>query len=193
MAYQTYTTEALVCGSWQRNGADRTFLLYTRELGMLYATARSVREERSRQRYALQECAQIRVSLVKGRSGWRIGSVIDISHPFLAASTRAERIAVVKLLRTLRRFISGESATPEIYDLSVDALEHLAAGTISDPQAFALCVEYRILYQLGYIAPSDEERIVLQLPLDHMMDSVSADIFAAMESSISTATAVSHL
>lgn len=54
MAYETYTTEALVCGTFNRNTADRSYLLFTREAGMLYADARSVREERSRQRYALR-------------------------------------------------------------------------------------------------------------------------------------------
>ena len=38
---------------------------------MVLAAARSVREEKSRQRYALQEFALVRVSLIKGKSGWR--------------------------------------------------------------------------------------------------------------------------
>ena len=52
MAYVTYTTLALVCGTFDQKTSDRSYMLFTREAGMLFASARSVREERSKQRYA---------------------------------------------------------------------------------------------------------------------------------------------
>ncbi|MEX2341217.1 MAG: recombination protein O N-terminal domain-containing protein, partial [Candidatus Paceibacterota bacterium] len=75
MSYKTYTTEAIVCGSRVNNTSDKSFLLFTKDAGMLWAAAKSVREERSRQRFALQDFSLIRASLIKGKSGWRIGSV----------------------------------------------------------------------------------------------------------------------
>ena len=63
MSYQTYTTEALVCGTYDRNTADRSYRLFARELGMLFADARSVRLEKSRQRMALSDFSLVRVSL----------------------------------------------------------------------------------------------------------------------------------
>ncbi len=194
MAYQTYTTKALVCGSWSRNGADKTFLLFTRELGVVYATARSVREERSRQRYALQECAEVRVSLVRGRSGWRIGSVIDISHPVLAARDRQRRIAIVNLFRLIRRFIPGESPIPEVYDQVVRALELLESDpAIIDPEPFVLCVQFRVLHALGYVAPNDVESRVLQWSLERLIELGSDTVLHQIRRSVDRATTVSHL
>lgn len=80
MAYVTYTTDAIVCGTYDRNTADRSYRLFTRELGMLYADARSVRLEKSKQRQALQDFSLIKVSLVKGKAGWKIGSVSEVQN-----------------------------------------------------------------------------------------------------------------
>ena len=194
MAYQTYTTPAVVCGSWPRNGADKTFLLFTRELGMLYATARSVREERSRQRYALQECAEVRVSLVRGRSGWRIGSVIDIHHPVLAAANRQQRIAIVKLIRQIRRFLSGEEPAINVYDLLVDALGYIQASDTDELLlTYVTCVELRILYVLGYVAPSDVELPILQQPVASLVTQISAETLEKIQHTIKNASTVSHL
>ena len=193
MVYQTYTTTAIVCGSWPRNGADKIFLLFTRELGMLYATARSVREERSRQRYALQECASVRVSLVRGRLGWRIGSVIDISHPVLSAKDRQRRIAIVRLLRTVRRFLPGESPVPNVFDTITHALEHLVQTNDVQAEVFTVCTQFKVLYELGYIAPTAIQQTFLTMPPDEIQNVVSEVNLEDMQRSIDNASAVSHL
>ena len=150
MSYTTYITEALVCGSYNQGGADRSFRLFTREHGMLSATARSVREERSRQRYALQDFSRIRVALVKGKADWRIGSVEVIANDFSSAKTKAARGSVVKLYRLLRRYIQGEDAHLDLFDFCVEAL---ACTPNLDKEAgfFDVYLESRILSLLGYV------------------------------------------
>jgi len=86
-----------------QNTSDKSFLLFTRDNGMLFATAKSVREEVSKQRQALQDFSRIRVSLVKGKTGWRIGSVESLRNDFSAAYDRETRGSVVSLYRLLRR------------------------------------------------------------------------------------------
>src|SRR6056297_1890561 len=98
MAYVTYTTDALVCGTFDRNTADRSYRLFTRELGMLYADARSARKENSKQRQALQDFSLIRVSLVKGKGGWKIGSVTEVKNYYACAINQAARGSVVKVI-----------------------------------------------------------------------------------------------
>lgn len=55
---------------------------------MLYASAKSVREERSKQRYALQEFSHARVTLVRGRSGWKVTGAEAIADLYALAETR---------------------------------------------------------------------------------------------------------
>jgi len=150
MSYQVYTTEALVCGNFQYNTADKTFLLFTREMGMLFAAARSVREERSRQRYALQDFSLIKVSLIKGKSDWKIGSVETEKNFYTEAHTRPARGSVVNLFKTLRRFIQGEEATPELFDFCLEATGYLIQK-IEGRERVDLLIQLKILSDLGYV------------------------------------------
>ncbi len=163
MAYATYTTEAIVCGTFKRNTADASFLLFTREAGMLYADARSVREERSRQRYALQDFSRLRVSLVKGKVGWKIGSAEALENFYHDAPDRAVRGSVVSLIRFVRRFCQGESLDAELYDMVVSALRILPTRPAMQIVLVRL-VEVRLLVHLGYVTrPVDKDWFELSL------------------------------
>lgn len=152
MAYQTYITEALVCGSKTSNTSDKSFLLFTRDGGMLYAAARSVREERSKQRYALQDFSLVRVSLVRGKSGWRVGSVENEFNAFLRSGVaRPARASLLRIVKLLRQFVHGEEAHPELFDDVRAAVRALAAGT-GDAANIGEIFTLRLLHKLGYIA-----------------------------------------
>lgn len=154
MSYQVYTTEALVCESFLRNTADKTFLLFTREAGMLYATAKSVREERSKQRFALQDFALIRISLIKGKQGWRVGSVEGRNNYFTEAEDRLARGSVVLIFKTLRRFIHGEEAMKGLFDFCIEALNELTRNTDQRP-FLEVITQLKILFELGYVDKDD--------------------------------------
>ncbi len=150
MSYQTYTTDAIVCGNRVSNTADRVYRLFTRDYGMVWATARSVREEKSRQRFALQDFTFVRVSLVKGKTGWRIGSVEAVGNAYFSATTREVRQVVAQALNLVRRLIQGEEAVPEIFaDLEQLWRQCLQGAHI--PLVAAEYFTYRSLATLGYI------------------------------------------
>jgi len=160
VSHKTYITEALVCGTYNNNTADRSFLLFTERAGMLYATARSVREERSKQRFALQDFSRIRVTLVKGKSGWRIGSVEAQTNYFRAATTRQARGGVSAVVRLVRRLMTGEDAHPAAFEDTITALEAI----LTTKDEVLLVSEYftlRLLAKLGYIAPHPAYQVLL--------------------------------
>lgn len=162
MAYSTYTTEAIVCGSKDSYTSDRSYLLFTERAGMLWASARSVREEKSKQRYALQDFSIIRVSLVKGKSGWRIGSVEAISNPFMEARERSSRAGVSAVVKLLRRFLQGEEPQPIVYSDTSIVLSCIAAATDLDVITLQDQFTLRLLHQLGYIAPKPTFKDLLE-------------------------------
>ena len=163
MSYQTYTTEALVCGTWSKNTSDKSYLLFTKDAGMLYADARSVREEKSKQRFALQEFSHIKVSLVKGKSGWRIGSVEALGNHYTNAHDKLARGSVVGVYRWLRRFLKGEEAMPELYDYVFEALSVLSSD-VRERNDLDAVVKLRILTELGYVDRKRVPELVLQSP-----------------------------
>jgi len=126
---------------------------------MLYADARSVREERSRQRYALQDFSLVRVSLVKGKRSWKIGSIEAKYNYYYQAANKEARGSVVALCRFLRRFVKGEEPLPELFVYVIAALEvcgsDVAHRAFVD-QALQVCV----LSRLGYV---DRRRLPTEL------------------------------
>ena len=151
MAYQTYITEALVCGSYDAQGADRSFLLFTRDMGMLYAQAKSVREERSKHRYGLQNCSHIRVTLVRGKAGWRITGVEPIQNLYAQAATRETRAFLRNVIVLIKRVVHGEIVHAEIFDDIIHASAHIEEY----PQKKLEYILFlRVLHTLGYIAPT---------------------------------------
>ena len=150
MAYATYITEALVCGTFNRNTSDRSYLLFTREAGMLYADARSVRVEKSKQRYALQDFSLVRVSLVKGKRGWRVGSIEASKNYYHLATSKSTRGAVVSMFRLLRRFLKGEEVSVRLFDFVVDGLDVLGA-TSENSRFTSEVIQLRVMAYLGYV------------------------------------------
>lgn len=152
MAYQTYITEALVCGVYDSNTSDRSFLLFTREAGMLYASAKSVREERSKQRYALQICSHMRATLIRGKSGWKIAGVEPIQNLYALCGTREARTFLRNSVLLLRRVIHGETVYAGIFDDIVGACTQVEKHT---PSKLESILSLRMLYALGYVAPHE--------------------------------------
>ena len=193
MSYQTYITDAIVVGSYASNTADKSYLLFTKRAGMLYASARSVREERSKQRYALQDFSHITVTLVKGKGGWRIGSVEVHENFFMKTSTRAERGSIVKVTKLLRRYVQGEAPEEDLYEEFVDALTLLTQPDLAVREAFEFAVMVRLLALLGYVAKDSVLETVLTKPLLTLtpdeVEAVAVDVALAYRG----AQAVSHL
>lgn len=192
MSYVTYTTDALVCGAFNQNTADRTFRLFTKEAGMLYATARSVREERSRQRYALQEFSQIRVSLVKGKNTWKVGSVEVSLNDYTRATTREARGSVAIIYRTLRRFIHGEEASPQLFDFCLEALALLATAT-KNRSLLESYVQVRILLELGYLSEKVLPEELKGMAILNVANSITKQQGEELQKLIATATLNSQL
>lgn len=159
---------------------------------MLFATARSVRAENSKQRYALQEFSQIRVSLIKGKQGWRIGSVEAVKNDFAAASTREVRASIIRLYKLLRRFIRGEEASVELYDFVVAALAKLSVVSVNR-QLLDPYIHCQILLLLGYVDRQQLPKELMQFDIDVVAKKEDEKLQVKLEKLILKATESSHL
>lgn len=192
MSYETYTTEALVCGIFDRNTADRSFLLFTREAGMLYADARSVREERSRQRYALQSFSRVRVSLVKGKHSWKIGSIEPIKNYYQEAVDKAARGSIVNVFRLLRRFVKGEEIDTNLFDYIIATLEELQKDQVH--RSFVEVVAMtNVLGYLGYVDRQKIPELLCELAPSEVAKYYAEATQVVVERLYTQAVAVSHL
>lgn len=191
MSYQTYNTDAIVCGSYDRLTADRTYLLLTEQAGMVYATARSAREERSKQRYSLQDFSLIRGSLVRGKQGWRVGSVEPHANFYSAATDRAARGIIVATVTLLRRLLTGEEAQPELFKTVKTYLFDVLQTPVEQLNVRHDLFTLRLLATLGYIAPDPSYNHWINTPVarDELIVAVPPAVRRAIEEGL----AASHL
>ena len=147
--YQKYQTIALVLGSRESGENDRVAALYTQDFGLIRARASAVRAEKSRMRYALQHFSCAKVSLVRGRRGWRVAgaSAIRSSHGQPEAIAAFARIGELVL-----RLVAGEEKNEYLFGALSQA--HGALTEVRSeawPTIEIVCVA-RILYALGYLS-----------------------------------------
>ena len=179
MSYHIYTTDAFVCGGYHNATSDMSVRFFTREFGMIYGIVKSAREERSRQRCAVQDFSHVRVSLIRGKAGWRVGSIEEKANHFYAATTRQKRIAVVSLYRFLIRYIRGEEQLQYVFDELVEAFSVISSSETDEQCKYLVeIVLYRLFTKLGYIAVSGKEYSFIEVEsLKKLSLNTSFDIY----------------
>lgn len=151
MPYHIYHTEALILGGLMKGEGDRLLYCYTKELGLVLAHAKSIREGRSKLRYGLQTFAHAHVDLVSGKSGWRLISARPI-HSFSESWGHAgKRRILARQAQLLRRLIQGEERHEKLFDDVLQGIYFLHGLSLDEdlPDAELLMV-VRLLDELGY-------------------------------------------
>jgi DNA repair protein RecO len=149
--HQKFLTNGIVLAKRSAGESNTAVLLFTEDLGLVRAVARSARREDSRLRYGLEPLMQGRYTLLRGRYEWRLVGAGDISRDIISASPvrilRAGRIA-----KLLLRLMPGEEASPELYRSVAEGLRALARmEEQEDADAVECVVVLRVLSRLGYL------------------------------------------
>lgn len=150
MTYRIYDTPALVVNSWPYGEANSRFLLYTRELGRIFAQAQAIRKVASKLQPALQMGSRSEVSLVCGKSGWRlVGASADAN--FLLATNTTQQQTVNRFLRLLTRLVPAQQTDHNLYEIVSGGLEAIAESNTSQQlNTNERLLVLRVLVQLGY-------------------------------------------
>ncbi len=75
--HHIYHTEGIILGSKNYGETGKYYSIFTRDLGMVYASAQGVRKISSKFRYVLQDFSYVKVDLVRGRDFWRVTSASE--------------------------------------------------------------------------------------------------------------------
>ncbi len=153
MAHLHYQTEAFVIGSTDLGEGHRLLTLFTHELGLVRAVARSVRTERSKLRFSLQEFAHVRVSLVRGRDVWRLTGAVLLTHIPAAMERNPQKLQLVaRFALLLRRLLHGEEKNQQLFEVFAGAIQHLCRGDVSADAITDIehLTALRLLSALGY-------------------------------------------
>ena len=147
--YQKYHTEALVLGSRESGESDRTIALYTEVFGLVWARASAVRTESSKMRTSLQHYSRVRVSLVKGKRGWRAAG----ASAYAVAPGASEGVAAFARIASLAlRLVHGEEQNRYLFETLAHAHHSLVSAPVRSVGTVELLCVARVLYALGYVS-----------------------------------------
>jgi len=154
--YSKYHIEGLVLGSINIGEANKYVMLFTKEMGLLYASAQGLREVQSKLRYSLQDLSRSKIELVSGRGGWRVVSaeeLVGYAALFRAHENMDSLGAGVRICRLLKRLLKGEERNEFLYADVLQAMEILSAPLFAGKETvlhIEIVTVMRVLHHLGY-------------------------------------------
>jgi hypothetical protein len=190
MSHHIYHTRGIVIEAINVREANKSYWIFTRDLGMVLAMAQGVRLTASKLRFSLQPLSIAEISLVRGRAGWRVVNAREISNVYWRIKDRPQSVAMSsRVLRLVRRLVNGEEKNEALFERLSDGLMYLAGGAAVDTSGLEGCslpttkqvmnLEFilllQVLYNLGYFAPPTDLLWCINDPLSpEMIESMSA-------------------
>jgi len=165
--HHIYHTEAIILGSRNYGEAGKYYYIFTRDLGMIYASAQGVRKISSKLRFILQDYAYVKIDLVFGKDFWRVTSASKMNKLENLSKGFATLKVVSRIARLLRRLLAGvEKNEPLFIDLisGLSVLEN--TETKLDLENIEMILVLRILNNLGYIGEDKNLAGLVQSPFE---------------------------
>ncbi|MFA6325360.1 MAG: DNA repair protein RecO [Candidatus Paceibacterota bacterium] len=165
--HHIYHTEGLILGSKNYGEAGRYYFIFTRDLGMIYASAQGVRKMHSKLRFVLQDFSYVKIDLVRGKDFWRLTSASK-TNKLENISKNPETLKVfVNIARLLKRLLAGEDPNRELFEDLLDGFSVLEKCKNEDElQNIEMILVLRILNNLGYIGSHDSLRSFIKSPFN---------------------------
>lgn len=164
--HHIHHTEGIILGSKNFSEAGRYYSIFTRDLGMINASAQGVRKMSSKLRFVLQDFAYLKIDLVKGKDFWRITSASKTNK--LEDLYKPENLRVfINISRLLKRLLAGEDSNKDLFTDLIDGLSVLEKSTTNEElRNIEAIIVLRILNNLGYIGESVISEDLIKSPFE---------------------------
>lgn len=151
MAHHRYQTEAIILGNVPRGESNRVFFLFTKEVGLISASAQGVRKLSSKLQFSLSDFGHADIDLIRGQDIWRIVDAQERTpHPFQG---RMEHMRVfARATRLVRRLVHGERKEEVLFSDMCQFRVFLAHEELSplECRAAEITMTIKALIHLGY-------------------------------------------
>lgn len=164
-------------GSKNSGEAGKYYSIFTKDLGMIYASAQGVRKMSSKLRFVLQDFSYLKIDLVQGRDFWRVTSASK-TNKLEKITKQPETFKVfANIARLLKRLLAGVEPNEVLF---TDLLHGLSILEKSETKENLLNIEaiivLRILNNLGYIGENETWQNLIRSPFEeNLVFEVSKD------------------
>jgi DNA repair protein RecO (recombination protein O) len=161
--HHIYHTEGIILGSRNFRESDKYYQIFTRDLGMLTASASGVRKMSSKLRFILQDFAYI----VQGRNIFRITSASKTGLLEQIVKKPEQFRVFANISRLLRRLLAGVEPNESLYADVIQGLSMLEkVETEEDIRNIEAVIVLRMVHNLGYIGGDDMLKEFIKSPFE---------------------------
>lgn len=165
MSYHVYQTKGFVFSSAPLGEAHKSYTVYTRDMGLVFAAAQGIRLVQSKLRYNIDDYRLTTFALVRGREVWRITNAREIGEDRLSGK---RLVLFARASGLVRRLLHGEEKNEYLFD-SLEAL-YVYLSHIEIPlqnlKTIEALVVLRCLYALGYVNGTLFKEYILDTKID---------------------------
>ncbi|MEX2052208.1 MAG: DNA repair protein RecO, partial [Candidatus Paceibacterota bacterium] len=192
--HHIYHTEGIILGSRNHGEAGKIFFIFTRDLGLIYASAAGVRKMSSKLRFVLQDFAHLKVDLVRGRDFWRVTSASKTDTLEQITQNKLALAVYMSVARLLKRLLAGEDPNEVLFMDVVQGLGVLEkTQSAEEARNIEIVLVLRILSNLGYIGGGDALEDLIKSPFESALAFEVAKSRSVILSHINKALRETHL
>ena len=164
--HHIYHTEGIILGSKPYGEAGEYYFIFTRDLGMIYASAQGVRKMSSKLRFILQDFAYVKVDLVQGKDFWRVTSASKTNKLEQLSKNRGTLEVVSNIAKLLKRLLAGVEPNQALFSDLVNGFSVLEKSAKEELQNIEIILVLRILNNLGYIGDNAVLQNLIKSPFE---------------------------
>ncbi len=154
--YQKYTTPGFLVSSRASGEADRLYLFYTKDFGMVFASARSVRSAKSKLRPHIVAGAKLSLTLLKSKNRWML---LEVEAGEKLQQKSEQYKTFLKLLTVLKTLAFGEERNESLFQSVTEVFGYLLKAEDETMLPAAECLAMiKILHALGYGEPKSDRQ-----------------------------------
>lgn len=192
--HHIHHTEGIILGSKNFGEAGKHYYIFTRDLGMITASAQGVRKMSSKLRFVLQDFAYLKIDLVAGQNIFRVTNVSK-TNILEQITKQPENFQILaNVARLLKRLLAGVESNEALF---IDLLRGLSilekTKTKEDLRNLEAIIVLRILNNLGYIGENEILQNLVKSPFEESIIFEALKNRRAILSEINKALKETHL
>jgi DNA repair protein RecO len=164
--HHIYHTEGIILGSKNFGECGKYYSIFTRDLGMIYASASGVRKMCSKLRFVLQDFAYVKIDLIEGRDFWRIGSASKTNRLEQIIKNPETFEVFSKVANLLKRLLAGVEPNEVLFVDLINGLSILEKSETESLRNLEAVIVLRILNNLGYIGGNEILQNLIKSPFE---------------------------
>ncbi|MEK7471119.1 MAG: DNA repair protein RecO [Patescibacteria group bacterium] len=164
--HHIYHTEGIILGSKNSGECGKYYFIFTRDLGMIYATAQGVRKMSSKLRFVLQDFAYVKIDLVQGANFWRVTSASKTNMLENLSKNSGTFEVFSNIANLLKRLLAGIEPNEALFVDLINGLSVLEKANTKELRNIEAIIVLRILNNLGYIGENQILQNLIKSPFE---------------------------